>query len=135
MRSGAPVKSPSCAAAIRGAATRSASLGVQVEEATITARAARGVKRIWHGLGRKGARTCTAPLWASSGLVQAATPRQLLDEVADHRLGVAEQHPGVVLHVQLVVDAGKAGVLAALDGQHRLGLVRVDDRRSEEHTS
>src|SRR3989441_10162694 len=117
MRSGAPVKSASCAAAIRGAATRPESLGVQVEKATSTTRAARGVNRIGYRLRPEGARTCSTTPRASSALVQAAAARELLDEVADHRLGVTEQHPRVVLNVQLVVDAGEARILAALDGE------------------
>src|SRR5262245_16627895 len=43
--------------------------------------------------------------------------RQLLRQVSDHRLGVAEEHEGLVEEVELVVDAGEAGVLAALDGE------------------
>src|SRR5439155_14199552 len=106
MRSGAPVKSPSCAAAIRGAATRPESLGVQVERATITASAARDVERIATAsdLGEleraarlRGRQACDRKK-IHARLVEAAAPRQLLHEIADHRLGVAEQHPGVVLH-------------------------------------
>ena len=54
--------------------------------------------------------------------MQAAAARELLDQIADHRLGVTEQHPRVVLHVQLVVDAGKARILAAFHGPDRFRL-------------
>src|SRR5437660_1328750 len=134
MRSGAPVKSPSCAPAIRGAATRPES-GVQVEKATITASAARDVRHMGQGLEWGDAPTCTGPAQASTSLVQPAPAGELFDQIADHGLGVTEQHPGVVLHVQLVVDAGKARVLAALDRQDGLGFVGVDDRHAVDRTA
>src|SRR5512143_307648 len=63
---------------------------------------------------------------AGAALVDAAA-RELLHQVADHTLRIAEQHPGVVLHVQLVVDPGESRVLAPLDRQYRFRLVGVDD--------
>src|SRR5881296_2898877 len=126
MRSGAPVKSASCAAAIRGAATRPESLGVQVEKATITARAARGAKRMGHGLRRGKPERATRRRERQARLVQAAAARELPDQIADYRLGVAEQHACVVVHVQLVVDPGEAGLLAPLDGEDRPRLVGID---------
>src|SRR6266704_2303402 len=67
------------------------------------------------------------PIWigVENALVRSAAARQLLDQLADDRLGVAEQRPGLVGVVQLVVDAGEAGVLAALDGDDGAGLVGV----------
>ncbi len=56
-----------------------------------------------------------------------ATP-ELLHEVGEHGLRIAEQHPRVVLHVQLVVDAGEARILTALHGEDRFRLVGVDER-------
>ena len=53
-----------------------------------------------------------------------------LDDVAEHRLGVAEQHQRVVAVVELVVDAGKARVHRALVRDDELGLVGVDDRHA-----
>src|SRR5213080_2400354 len=87
MRSGAPVKSPSCAPAIRGAATRPES-GVQVEKATITASAARDVRHMGQGLEWGDAPTCTGPAQASTQLVQPAPAGELFDQIADHGLGV-----------------------------------------------
>lgn len=37
------------------------------------------------------------------------------DQLADHLLGVAEEHAAVGGEVQLVLDAGEAGVQGALD--------------------
>src|SRR5215472_16542179 len=60
-------------------------------------------------------------------LVDAARIAQLLYQVTDDRLGVAEEHPGPVGEVQLILDAGECGASAALDRVNRLGLVRLDD--------
>ena len=57
---------------------------------------------------------------------------QCLDQAREHRLGVAEEHERVVGEEQLVLDAGKPGVHAPLDDEHRLGLVGVDDRHAED---
>src|SRR5438093_9960765 len=76
------------------------------------------------------ARTTAGQSDGAERLVYAAPARELPDQVADHRFRVAKQHPRVVLHIQLVVDAGEAGILAALDGEHGLGLVRVGDRHA-----
>ena len=49
-----------------------------------------------------------------------------------HLLGVAEQHHRVVAEEQLVLDAGVARAHAALDEQHGLGLLDVEDRHAED---
>src|SRR5262245_15334371 len=51
--------------------------------------------------------------------------RQLLHDIANDSFRVAEQHQGVVRVIEVVVDAGKARIHAALDGKHRLRLVGV----------
>ena len=52
------------------------------------------------------------------------------DDLLGHLLGVAEQHHGVVLVEQRVVDAGVARRHRALDEEHRLGLVDVEHRHA-----
>src|ERR1039457_298596 len=65
--------------------------------------------------------------------------RQFLQDLRDECLGIAEQHQGFIHIVQVVVDAGEAGIHGALDHHHGVSLVDVEDRhaenRSEEHTS
>ena len=56
---------------------------------------------------------------------------QRLEDVVDDLLGVAEQHHGVVAEEQLVLHARIARTHAALDEQHRLGPVHVQDRHAE----
>ena len=50
-------------------------------------------------------------------------------------LRVGEQHPGLLVRVQLVVDAGVAAAHRALDDDDRLGLVDVEDRHARDRAS
>src|ERR1035441_3801347 len=72
--------------------------------------------------------------------------RQFLQDLGDECLGIAEQHQGLIHVIQIVVDAGEAGIHGALDHHDGVGLVDVQNRhaenrarfigaRSEEHTS
>src|SRR5207245_1218446 len=141
IRSGLPWRSGAWAASSGGAVGWPRSGGAHVAPASTAAAAVREANRmarLLRGGGAKleQARRPVKRAYSITGLQEhadrsvQAPARELLHQVADHRLGVAEQHPGVVLDVQLVVDPRKAGVLAALDGQHRLRLVRVDDRHA-----
>src|SRR5262245_30345756 len=62
--------------------------------------------------------------------VHSAAAGELLHQLADHVLGVAEEHPGLVREIQLVVDPRKPGVLAPLDREYGAGPVGVDDRHA-----
>src|SRR3954451_13732174 len=68
----------------------------------------------------------------NSTLVNTAPAGQLLHQLPDDVLGVAEEHPGPIGEVQLVIDTGEARVLASLDGEHRPSLVGVNDRHPED---
>src|ERR1022692_3514216 len=57
--------------------------------------------------------------------------RQFLEDLGDKCLGVAEQHQGLIHVIQIVVDAGEAGIHGALDHHHGVGLVDVEDRHAE----
>src|SRR5215470_11937729 len=57
---------------------------------------------------------------------------QRLDDLFGHLLGVAEQHHRVVAEEQLVLDAGIARAHAALDEEHGLRLLDVEDRHAED---
>src|SRR3954454_1562508 len=52
--------------------------------------------------------------------------------VIHHLLGVTEQHHGVVAEEQFVLDARVARAHPALDEQHGLGAVHVQDRHAED---
>ena len=61
--------------------------------------------------------TQTVRRWGCGGFAPArkesvnpAVARQLLHQIADDDLGVAEEHVGLVVEVEAVVDAGEAGV-------------------------
>src|ERR671911_2964936 len=56
-----------------------------------------------------------------------STAGELLHQLADHVLGVTEQHPGPIGKVQFVVDSSESRILAALDRENGLRLVGVDD--------
>ena len=53
-----------------------------------------------------------------------------LDDIFAHLLGVAEQHHRVVAVEQLVVDAGVARGHRALDEEHGLGTLDLEDRHA-----
>ena len=57
---------------------------------------------------------------------------QGLDDGFDHLLGVGEEHEGIVLEEQLVLDAGIARAHAALDEENGFGLLDVEDRHAED---
>ena len=57
---------------------------------------------------------------------------EFADDGADELFGVAEEHQGVVEVIERVVDAGEAGVHAALDDHDGVGLVDVEDRHAED---
>src|SRR3954453_15023296 len=83
--------------------------------------------------------TKTAERIAACGRLRpgAAAPPTLpvserLEDLVDDLLGVAEQHHGVVAEEQLVLHAGVARAHAALDEQHRLRPVDVEDRHAED---
>src|SRR4030095_4787030 len=62
--------------------------------------------------------------------VHAGSAGELLYQFADDVLRVPEQHPRAIREIELVVDAGKPGVLASFDGEHTPRLVGVDDRHA-----
>src|SRR3954463_10381935 len=53
---------------------------------------------------------------------------ELFGDLAHRRLGVAEQHRGLLVVEERVVDACEAGVHGALEHDHRPGFVDVEDR-------
>src|SRR5713101_7779294 len=55
---------------------------------------------------------------------------ELVHDARDRFLRVAEQHPGLRVEVELVVDAGEAGLHRALDDNDVLRLVDVEDRHA-----
>src|SRR6266571_4046930 len=54
----------------------------------------------------------------------------LADELVDRLLGVPEQHHGLGLVVEVVLDPGEARVHAALEDDDVLRLVHVQDRHA-----
>src|SRR6185436_2442811 len=55
---------------------------------------------------------------------------QLLDQLGEHALGIAEEHHRLGIVVELVVDPGEAGLEAALDDDDVARLVDVEDRHA-----
>src|SRR2546428_6938335 len=55
---------------------------------------------------------------------------ELVHDARDGLLRVAEEHPGFRVEVELVVDAGEAGLHRTLDYDDVLGLVDVQDRHA-----
>src|SRR4051812_26855625 len=55
---------------------------------------------------------------------------QLRHDAADGLLRIAEQHSGLWVEVQIVVDAREAGLHRALDDDDVLRLVDVEDRHA-----
>src|ERR1700722_12178766 len=55
---------------------------------------------------------------------------QLGRDLAHSRLGVPEEHARLGIVVELVFDAGKAGVHRALDHDHGLAVADLEDRHS-----
>src|SRR5918999_1933200 len=76
----------------------------------------------------------TSGTWSSSTPVPPSPGRRSLerldrrDEVGQALLRVGEEHPGLRVRVQLVVDARVAAAHRALDDHDRPGLVDVEDR-------
>src|SRR5580692_239619 len=56
---------------------------------------------------------------------------QRLHDFFGHLLRIGEQHHRVVAEEQLVLDARVTGTHAALDEQHRLGFLHIEDRHAE----
>src|SRR2546426_11750020 len=52
---------------------------------------------------------------------------ELFDDAGEDRLGVAEQHQGLVHVVQVVIDAGKTGAHTALNHHHGAGFIGFKD--------
>lgn len=57
---------------------------------------------------------------------------QVLDEFSDDGFRVAEEHPCLIEEVEFVINASKAGALAALDGEYGSGLIGIDDGHAED---
>src|SRR5213594_2507037 len=59
---------------------------------------------------------------------------ELVHDAGDRFLRVAEQHPGLRVEVELIVDAGEAGLHRAFDDDDVLSLVDVQDRHPVDRT-
>src|SRR5215204_2294285 len=133
---GAPAGAPGIAApAWAGAPTGVASAAVTAQPSQSTSMAANG-RPPTSRRSAASARTVDLPdpntpvMSAASGLAIRSVALQPLDR-GDERgqpfLRIREEHAGLLIGVQLVVDAGVAATHRALDDDDRLGLVHVQD--------
>src|SRR4051812_3008851 len=73
-------------------------------------------------------RGCGKGSFAPDGPTRALQRLELLGDLRDRRLGVPEEHRGLVVVEQRVVDAGEAAGHRALEDDDRRALVDVEDR-------